>query len=85
MAVATTVARNSFNSGYFGTVNLRVASTAGIAAGTALTVGADIATPSTIVLTAIHELPNSAWKCEVTGTPPGSNKLFIRAGSAVTG
>jgi hypothetical protein len=85
MAVATTVARNSFNSGFMGTINLRVASTAGISPGTVLTVGGDFTSPSTIVMTAVHELPFLAWKCEVTGTPPGSNKLFIRTGSAVTG
>jgi hypothetical protein len=37
------------------------------------------------VLSAVHELPSLAWKCKVTGTPPGCNKLFIRTGSTVTG
>jgi hypothetical protein len=79
MPIATTVARNVANPGYQGTVNLRVASTAGISAATPLTVGGDL------VLTPVHELPFNAFKCEVTGTPRGSNRMIIRAGDAVTG
>jgi hypothetical protein len=79
MPIATTVTRNSFNPGYFGTVNLRVASTAGISAATPLTVAGDL------VLTPIFELPSSAFKCEVTATPRGSDRLIIRSGDAVTG
>jgi hypothetical protein len=79
MAVATTVARNAFNPGYFGTVNLWVASTAGISAATPLTVAGDL------TLNPIFELPNSVFKCEVTGTPRGSARLIIRTGDTVTG
>jgi hypothetical protein len=79
MAIATTVTRNSFNTGYMGTVNLRVASGVGISAATPLTVAGDL------VLTPVQELPFSEWRCEVTGTPRGSNRLIIRIGDAVTG
>jgi len=79
MAIATTVVRPAFNTGYLGTVNLRVASTAGISAATPLTVAGDL------VLTPIFELPFSEFKCEVTGTPRGSARLIIRAGDTVTG
>ena len=79
MAIATTVTRNSFNPGYFGTINLRVASTAGISAATPLTVAGDL------VLTPLFELPFSEFKCEVTGTPRGSDRLIIRIGDTVTG
>jgi hypothetical protein len=79
MAIATTVARNAYNSGYQGTVNLRVASPTGISAGTVLTVAGDLG------LTVVHELPNNAFKCEVTQTPPGNGRLIIRSGDTVTG
>ena len=79
MPISTTVARNNFNPGYFGTINLRVASTAGISAATPLTIATDL------VLTPIHEFPNNAWKCEITATPRGSNRLILYAGNVVTG
>jgi hypothetical protein len=79
MAIATTVSRATYNNGFQGTVNLRVASTAGILVTTPLTIGGDL------VVTPIHELPFGAWKCEITGTPRGSNRMIIRAGDTVTG
>lgn len=79
MPIATSVVRPAFNSGYLGTVNLRVTSGTGISSATPLTVATDL------VLTPILELPFSEWKCEVTGTPRGSNRLIIRAGDTVTG
>ncbi|HXM29765.1 MAG TPA: hypothetical protein VN957_27320 [Chthoniobacterales bacterium] len=79
MPISTTVARNNFNTGWYGTINLRVASTAGILTSTPLTVGGDL------VLQPVHELPSSAWKCEVIATPRGSDRLIIRTGDTVTG
>jgi hypothetical protein len=79
MAIATTVSRVVANSGYMGTVNLRIADSTGVSAATPLTINGDL------VLTPVHALPNGAWKCEVTATPRGSNRLIIRVGDAVTG
>lgn len=79
MAIATTVVRPAFNPGYLGTVNLRVASGTGISSATPLTVAGDL------VLTPVFEMPFNEWKCEVTQTPRGSNRLIIRAGDTVTG
>jgi hypothetical protein len=79
MAVATTVARNAFNDGYYGQVNLRMVSSAGVSVGTVLTIAGDL------VMTAVRQLPNNAWCCEVTGTPRGSARLIIRTGNTVSG
>jgi hypothetical protein len=79
MAIATTVVRPAFNPGFLGTINLPVASTAGISAATPLTVAGDL------VLMPIQELPFGVFKCEVTGTPRGSARLIIRIGDTVTG
>jgi hypothetical protein len=79
MAVATTLRRPAFNSGYYGTLNLYLVSTTGVAAGIPLTIAGDL------VVTTIHERPNNAWKCEVTGTPPGSGRLLLDIGDTVTG
>jgi hypothetical protein len=79
MAIATTVVRTAFNSGFMGTVNLRIVDSTGVSSATPLTVNGDL------VLTPVHALPNGAWKCEVTATPRGSNRLFIKPGDAVTG
>lgn len=79
MAVSTTVVRPVFNPGFNGWINLPLASTAGISAATPLTVAGDL------VLTPVHELPNNWYKCAVTGTPPGSNRLILRIGDTVTG
>jgi hypothetical protein len=87
MAVATTVARNNFNRGFNGWVNLRVVSPAGIAAGTVLTIAGDLA------ITVRQVMPGNAFNCQITGAPrgkghlmpPGHARLFIRAGDTVTG
>ncbi len=79
MAVATTIRRPSFNTGYYGTINLYPVSSTGIAAGGVLTIAGDLG------LTVIHELPNGGWKTEVTATPPGSGRLIVRQGDTVTG
>jgi hypothetical protein len=62
-----------------GTINLPVASTAGISAATPLTIAGDL------VLTPIQELPFGVFKCKVTATPRGNNRLIIRTGDTVTG
>lgn len=79
MPIATTVSRVVPNSGFMGTVNLRIADSTGVSAATPLTVAGDL------VLTPVHALPNGAWKCEVTTTPRGSNRLIIKLGDAVSG
>jgi hypothetical protein len=79
MPIATTVVRPAFNTGFLSTINLPVASTAGISAVTPLTVAGDL------VLTPVQELPFNVYKCEVTGTPRGSARLIIRIGDTVTG
>jgi hypothetical protein len=38
-----------------------------------------------LVLTTVHERPNNAWKCEVTGTTRGSARLLLKIGDTVTG
>jgi hypothetical protein len=79
MAIATTVVRTAFNNCYMGTVNLRILDSTGVSTATPLTVAGDL------VLTPVLALPYSEWKCEVTTTPRGSNRLFIKPGDTVTG
>jgi hypothetical protein len=79
MAVATNLRRAAFNDGYYGTANLYLLSGAGVSAGMPLTIAGDL------VVTTIHERPNNAWKCEVTGTTRGSARLLLRIGDTVTG
>jgi hypothetical protein len=79
MAIATTVVRPAFNTGFFGTINLPVVSTAGISSATPLTVAGEL------ILTPVQELPFNVYKCKVTATPRGSGRLIIRIGDTVTG
>jgi len=79
MAIATTVARNSFNTGLYGSINLWLASTVGILPTTPLTVAGDL------VLTPYDPRPNNVWKCKVTTMPRGKNRMIVRIGDAVTG
>jgi hypothetical protein len=79
MAVATTVARNEFNRGLYGTANLLLASGTGVSAGTVLTIAGD-----TTVL-AIRELPFTQWACEITATNRGNARMIFRVGDTVTG
>jgi hypothetical protein len=87
MAVNTTVARNNFNRGQFGWVNLKVSSMTGIAVGGVLTIAGDLA------VTAVQFLPNNMVQCRITGSPRGKGhtmpmgkgRLIIRQGDTVTG
>jgi hypothetical protein len=79
MAVATNLRRMAFNDGYYGTLNLYLLSGTGVSAGMPLTIAGDL------TVTTIHERPNNAWKCEVTGTPRGSARLLLHIGDTVTG
>ena len=83
MAVATTIRKWAFNDGYMGTLNLYLASTTGVSAGMPLTIAGGF--DPALVVTTVHERPNLAWKCEVTGTPRGSCKLILKPGYTVTG
>lgn len=79
MAVSTTMRRGSDNHGYKGWMNIYLPSEVIGAPGQVLTLSGDL------LVTISQELPNFGWKCQVTTTPPGSNRLRVRMGDTVTG
>jgi hypothetical protein len=83
MAVNTTVARNNYNRGKYGWLNLRTASPTGINVGTVLTIGGDLV--MTVKQVMAPHSAGATFQCQITGNPRGKGRLIIRSGDTVTG
>jgi hypothetical protein len=79
VAISTTIIRGDFNRRLYGTENFKMASAAGIAVGSVLTIAGDLVTSVTTIL------PSNCFKCKVTQMPRGKNRLIIKPGDTVTG